>query len=375
MTLIFILLFFLYFLFLALMSYAWQRILRDSPNPIGSGRSTVSIVIAARNESANVGALLEDIINQRHANFKAIVVDDHSDDGTINIVRNFAARDPRISATTNVGEGKKAALTTGIKLSDAEIIVTTDADCRVETHWLESMVAAFQDPEIKFVFGGVRIKGQSFFATMQAHEFLSLVGTAAATLWWGFPSMCNGANLAFRKAVFFEVGGYENNFHIPSGDDEFLMHKVYRRYPRAICFVSHCNAIVSTAAVSARQFVHQRLRWAGKWNHNLSFWNIVLAVFIFFFQISVIALPVATLMGYIDLFTASLLMVTKIGIEFLLLKMVSKVLQVKWSWPAFLALQLIYPFYAVVIASVSNYFSFEWKGRTLKSFTVSTVKK
>ena len=243
------------------------------------------------------------------------------------------------------------------------------------THWLESMVAAFQYPNIKFVFGGVRIKGKSFFASMQAHEFLSLIGTAAATLWWGFPSMCNGANLAFKKTVFFEVGGYENNFHIPSGDDEFLMHKIHRRYPRSIRFVSDRNAIVRTAAVSFTQFVHQRLRWAGKWSHNLSFRNIVLAMFIFFFQVSVIALPVAALMGYIDLYTASLLIITKIGIEYLFLKKISNVLHVKWNWSAFLALQVIYPFYAVAIASISNYFSYDWKGRTLKSFTVSTVKK
>jgi cellulose synthase/poly-beta-1,6-N-acetylglucosamine synthase-like glycosyltransferase len=283
--------------------------------------------------------------------------------------------DPRFSAITNLGEGKKAALTTGIKFSDSEIIVTTDADCRMETRWLETMVARFQDPEVKFVFGGVKIEGQSFFASMQSHEFLSLIGTAAATLWWGFPSMCNGANLAFRKSVFFEVGGYENNFHIPSGDDEFLMHKIFLSYPRAVRFVSDWRAIVRTSAVSVRQFIHQRVRWAGKWNHNLSFSNILLAMFIFFFQVSVIALPIAALAGYMNPYVASFLFLVKVGIEYLFLKKVSNFLHVKWNWSAFLALQVIYPLYAVVIATISNSFSFDWKGRTLKSFTVSTVKK
>ncbi len=375
MTLIFILLFFLYFLFLGLMLYAWQKFPDDSASHSKSDQINVSIVIAARNESANVGALLEDIRHQTHANFKTIVVDDHSNDETTNIVRNLEATDPRFSAITNVGEGKKAALTTGIRFSDSEIIVTTDADCRMETRWLETMVARFQDPEVKFVFGGVKIEGQSFFASMQSHEFLSLIGTAAATLWWGFPSMCNGANLAFRKSVFFEVGGYENNFHIPSGDDEFLMHKVFLCYPRAVRFVSDWRAIVRTSAVSVRQFIHQRVRWAGKWNHNLSFSNILLAMFIFFFQVSVIALPIAALAGYMNPYVASFLFFVKLGIEYLFLKKVSNFLHVKWNWSAFLALQVIYPLYAVVIATISNSFSFDWKGRTLKSFTVSTVKK
>jgi cellulose synthase/poly-beta-1,6-N-acetylglucosamine synthase-like glycosyltransferase len=318
---------------------------------------------------------LADIRQQTYTNFKTIVVDDHSEDDTFNLVQGFVSIDPRFSVTSSKGEGKKAALTTGIRLSESGIIVTTDADCRVEKHWLASMVARFQDPEIKFIFGGVRIAGRSFFAAMQSHEFLSLIGTAAATLWWGFPSMCNGANLAFRKAAFLEVDGYENNFHIPSGDDEFLMHKIFHRYPRAVRFIFGRHAIVTTSAVSLREFIQQRVRWAGKWRHNLSFWNILLAMFVFFFQVSTIALLIAVLMGYVHPYLASLF-ILKAGGEWFFLKRVAAFLNVKWNYLVFIVLQVIYPFYAVGIAMISNpFFSFDWKGRTLKSFTVSTVKK
>jgi cellulose synthase/poly-beta-1,6-N-acetylglucosamine synthase-like glycosyltransferase len=332
-------------------------------------------VIAARNESRSIGALLENIRLQTHRNFKAIIVDDHSTDGTSEIVRNFAALDPRFSLAHNSGEGKKAALTTGIQLSEAEIIVTTDADCRMEKHWLALMVAPFQQPETKFVFGGVRIEGQTFFSTLQSHEFLSLIGTAVTTLWWGFPSMCNGANLAFRKSVFFEVGGYENNIHIPSGDDEFLMHKIFHLYRDGVRFVSDRQAIVRTSAVALREFIHQRIRWAGKWSYNLSMWNIILAMFIFCFQVSMIVLPIATLSGFMDPYLAFALLLSKAGIECIFLKKVARFSAVRWSWAAFLALQIIYPLYAVFIAMISRSFSFDWKGRTLKSFTISTVKK
>ena len=98
-------------------------------------------------------------------------------------------------------------------------------------------------------------------------------------------------------------------------------------------------------------------------------------MFIFFFQVSVIALPIAALAGYMNPYVASFLFFVKVGIEYLFLKKVSNFLHVKWNWSAFLALQVIYPLYAVVIATISNSFSFDWKGRTLKSFTVSTVKK
>lgn len=372
---IFILLFFLYLLLVGLLVYAWIRSPHTSSPRDVSDQIEVTIVIAARNESQSIVTLLKDISNQTYANFRTIVVDDHSVDDTYNLVRTFGQSDQRFSVIKNSGEGKKAALTTGIKMSETELIVTTDADCRVDEQWLETMVAQFHAPKIKLVFGGVKIESSSFFGSLQSHEFMSLVGTSAATLWWGVPSMCNGANLAFRKSVFLAVRGYENNFHIPSGDDEFLMHKIFQRYPYSVRFVSDRQAIVRTYAVSLKQFIHQRVRWAGKWSHNLSPWNILLAMFIFLFQASVIVLPVAAMSGYINPFLATTLLLSKAGLEFLFLKRISNFLNVRWSWRAFLTLQLIYPIYVIVIATISSFFSFEWKGRTLKSFTVSTVKK
>lgn len=357
------------------MVYAWSRCLPNPGTNHNSGRPSVSIVIAARNERHNIEILLADIKRQTHTNFKVIVVDDHSTDGTSEVVDSFAAEDSRFCSVLNSGEGKKAAMTTGIKLSENEIIVATDADCSMDSHWLESLIAHFQGSETKFVFGGVRIEGRTFFSALQSHEFLSLIGTAAATLWWGFPSMCNGANLAFRKSAFFEVGGYENNFHIPSGDDEFLMHKIFRRYRGGVHFVSDQQAIVRTSAVTPREFIQQRIRWAGKWSHNLSMWNIVLAIFIFLFQVSVMVLPIAVFGGFIDLYLASVLLLSKGVAECVFLKKVARFLAVRWNWQAFVVLQLIYPLYAVFIAAISNSFSFDWKGRTLKSFTLSPVKK
>lgn len=374
-TIVFIFFFFLYVLLLGMMIYAWRRCVASSTTHRYAPQTFASIVIAARNESQTIGQLLEDLRQQTHGNFNAVVVDDHSTDETADVVRAFVEGDSRFSIEVNSSEGKKAALTTGVKLSEGEIIVTTDADCRVGKQWLESIVGHFQENETKFVFGGVRIEGQSFFATLQSHEFLSLIGTAATTLWWGFPSMCNGANLAFRKSVFLEVGGYENNFHIPSGDDEFLMHKIFHRYPAGVNFVSDRRAIVRTSAAAPREFIHQRVRWAGKWSHNLSMWNIVLAIFIFLFQVAILVLPIAVFTGFIDLYLGLALLFVKSGIECVFLRNVAHFFAVTWRWPAFLALQIIYPVYAVFIAMISNSFSFDWKGRTLKSFTISTVKK
>lgn len=375
MTFVFILFFFPYLLLVVLMILGWNRCLKKQVRHNDAYRPFLSVVIAARNESHVIGRLLNDISLQTYKDFEVVVVNDNSTDRTFEIVAQLAAQDSRFTLLRSKGEGKKAALTTGIQHSKGEIIVTTDADCRLNEHWLHLISGYFQNQETKLVFGGVKIEGSSFFSTIQGHEFLSLVGTAAATLWWGFPSMCNAANLAFRKQVFHEVGGYANNQHIPSGDDEFLMHKIFHVYPKGIQFAPDNQAVVTTSSVNLREFIQQRIRWAGKWIHNLSVWNVGLAIFIFLFQLSVLALPWAIFFGVVSLPLAFALLALKIVLEAVLLKKIAVFLSVPWKWLAFLVLQIIYPVYVVLIGIISPYVPFEWKGRTLKSVTISMVKK
>ncbi len=135
----------------------------------------------------------------------------------------------------------------GVEKAGGEIIVTTDADCRLPIHWLQSIATSFHEGNVKMVFGGVRIKeDKSFFSKLQALEFCSLIGTGGAMAGLGIPILCNGANLAFLRSAFLEVKGYDGNLDIPSGDDEFLMRKIDRRFPGSIRFQPSEDSVVET---------------------------------------------------------------------------------------------------------------------------------
>ncbi|HET6543687.1 MAG TPA: glycosyltransferase [Chryseolinea sp.] len=364
MTLIIIVLFFVYLIFVSLLIIGWHKSVAGHVLDDRIEAPLLSIIIPVRNEQAGIGHLLEDIRIQSYQNFEVIVVNDNSSDNTAAIVLTFTSQDPRFILLASRGEGKKVALTTGINASRGEIIVTTDGDCRIKVDWLKTVQKYFQAHGTKMVFGGVKLEGSSFFSTLQAHEFLSLIGTGAATLWYGFPSMCNGANLAFRKAIFFEVGGYTNNLHIPSGDDEFLMRKIFQCCPDGIKFISDSKAVVNTSASPGlKEFVHQRVRWAGKWKHNVSSWNAVLAIFIFCFQLSVLLLPIVIATGWIGVGLGVSLFFLKFLAEGFFLKKIALFVKVPWKWPAFIFLQIFYPIYAVWIGLISSFSTFEWKGR------------
>lgn len=331
----------------------------------------ISVVIPVRNEEKSIPNLITKLQAQNYPLFEVIIVDDNSNDGTNKV----AKADARFKIINSSGQGKKAALATGIAEAGGKIIVTTDADCSVTIGWLKAIADSFCNDTLKLAFGGVRIQeSNSFFSHCQVIEFTGLIGSGAATLMLGFPSMCNGANLAFRKEIYEEVGGYADNLHIPSGDDEFLLRKVYKKYPGGVAFINSLDSVVSTTPqLSLSDFLNQRIRWAGKWRYHNTFFSKLLALVIFIFQLTSILTVIYGLVGMLSLRATLVLWGIKFVIEYIYLKKVSLFLGSSWRWLPFMLLQIVYPFYVVCIGLISNFMPFVWKGRRLKSIHLKSI--
>jgi len=348
----------------------WYRALNKGfENTTERKQYAVSVIVPVRNESATVATVLHDLMQQDYSRYEVIVVDDHSSDSTAEKVKKIIAGNHPIRLITNTGHGKKQALTTGIQVATGSIIVTTDADCRMNPEWLSIVNNQFQSEKIKMTIGGVKIdQDSSLFSHLQALEFSSLIGSGAATLAMGFPTMCNGANLAFRKSVFQDVQGYEGNTHIPSGDDEFLMRKIAKQHPDSISFMPYQGAVVRTQALAnVHTFLQQRIRWAGKWRFNSSVITKGLALYVMVVQFFWMVLMVITI---IDPVKWCLLVVMKVALEGIFIFSVCRFLKVRWHWPGFFILQLVYPVYVVGVGVFSLFLPFTWKDRKTQSVTV-----
>ena len=386
MNLYFFLVFGFYFVGMLLLLTGWQQSLVGKSllpiEPISFRK--ITIVVPFRNEEACIANVIEDMIGQdyRPEYMEVILVDDHSTDRSSEIISRCLST---IAPTTGRGDGgsisgrtqfrcvslpegkqgKKQAITHGVELAGGEIIVTTDADCRLPIQWLRSILLSFHDVNVKMVFGGVRIKeDKSFFSKIQAVEFCSLVGAGAAMAGLGLPVLCNGANLAFLKSAFLEVHGYEGNLDIPSGDDEFLMHKINRRFQGSICFQPMADAVVETRPQeSLKGFVDQRLRWAGKWKHSASGLSQLTASYILVFQASFLVLWFAPLLDLTSGLFTFLVIAGKMIFEFTFLFQVGTFLRVRQRPFHFLILQFLYPVYVIFIGLAALFASPEWKGR------------
>ncbi len=353
--------FVVYFLVLIVLLVGWKKAARHPPLGRGGKESLISVIVAVRNEERVIERLLYSLSGQDYHNFEIIVVNDHSEDDTLGAIARSGVKNVRV--IDNLGTGKKDAITAGVRAAKGSIVAMTDADCTVVPGWLKEIREAFRDPRAIFVFGGVRMEGAgSFFDVIQGVEFASLVGVGAATASLGAPTMCNGANLAFRKKAFSDVRGYVGNSNIPSGDDEFLMRKIQVQYPDSIRFLYAKDALVTTIPQpDVRGFLHQRIRWASKWRHNSSLQTRVAAVAVVLFQLTFVANWVCLLTSEVlqSLFLLSLKMI----FEAAFLLQVCRFLNVRWKWKVFFALQILYPLYVTWIATASFIRPFVWKDR------------
>ena len=358
-----------YCLLLVAFLVGWVRIRRQvmpvKPDPSPG----ISIVIAARNEGKNIENLLRDLtaIAYPQDQFEVIIVNDHSQDETRKTIEEGMRHYPwmRQLELPEGHAGKKEALLMGIQAARFKIIATTDADCHFSKNWLYCISQYFGDDDCKMVVGAVKyVPGRSLFSRLQVSELISLAGSTAAAIGLGHPVMCNGANLAFRKTVFDEVGGYEGNMQIASGDDEFLMRKIVKRYPSGIRFLNYFEAAVSTLPqLSLRDFFYQRIRWAGKWKHNTDPVTRLLAFFIFISQVAFIGIG---LQNMLQENSGLVLILLKLFLEGVYLFWVGRFLKCRFDVPAFLILQILYPLYTISIAALSFGHSFQWKNRNYK---------
>jgi len=337
----------------------------------------IAIIIPVRNEENNIKILLDALSLQSYPKnqYQVIVVDDHSTDGTRDLINslnyekmelrllNLAdyANDPKIIAH------KKLAIETAIGVANAMLIVTTDADCRPRPDWLQTIAVFHASTHAKLIAAPVKINVTNrFLSIFQTLDFITLQGITGAAVSQKIHSMCNGANLAYEKAAFEEVGGFKGIDQIPSGDDMFLMHKIFKKYPDQVFFLKNKDAVVLTQSeTSWAGFINQRVRWASKadkYDDKGIFWALLLVyTFNFLFLILFVAGFWQT-QSWLWLITLLLL---KTVVEFPFVKSAALFFEQQNLLRYFPFLQPLHIIYTIVIGWLGKFGSYKWKGRKI----------
>ncbi len=375
MIFLFGLILFVSFIYLMFLFFVYNGIIgiKTNSEKLNNKEISLSVIIPFRNEAENIPLLLSDLQKQSYPGdlFEVLLIDDNSDDNSAEIVKNFTQM-KNIKLLKNDKDIKSAfkknAIIKGINNSQGEIIVLTDADCRLPENWLKTIPKYFNEDSALVSFP-VRFEfGKKIFDKIQILDFAGLILTGAGLIGAGKPIITNSANLAFRKSVFFEVGGYDDNLHLSSGDDVFLMRKIAGTTEYKIKFAWNKDALVSTKSnTTVKEFIRQRRRWASMslFYDEKSITILLVSIFLFYLSIFILPLFIAFGVPYsLEMFLA--IFFTKGLIDYVLLKQGEEFLFEKGVLK-YLPIAELFQIPYIIIASLLGVLGrYEWKSRDVK---------
>ncbi len=345
-------------------------------------KTSVCVIVPARNEEERIIDCLRAILEQKYPVelLEIIVIDDFSTDKTPHLVEYLAERVKNLrllqlaNLVTEEERGelnsfKKKALELAILETKQELIVTTDADCVMNPEWLQTIVAYYEEHQPSLIASPVCYKEEKGFAQkFQSLDFMGMMVSTGASVHLGIADMSNGANMAYTKAAFEAVKGFEGIDHIASGDDMLLMTKIAAKFPNKIRFLKNLNATVYTYAQKDwSSFVQQRLRWASKSAQYKDKRITFFLAAVYLFNVSIV----------VNLFGGALgnqLMLMLFGVQFIL-KMLFDFVYLRTACrffnriellSLFLPAQIAHILYIIVIGLWSQFGKFEWKGRKVR---------
>ena len=245
----------------------------------------VSILICAKNEAENLKNLLPSVLNQNYPEFEVVLINDASQDNTLDIMEGFAEQHKNIKIVNVVNNetfwaSKKYALTLGIKASKYDFLLFTDADCEPNSkEWLKAMSSHFSNRKTIVLGYGAYLKIKNSFlnklirfeTVLTALQYFSYSKS-------GIPYMGVGRNLAYRKQAFFNANGFMNHMHIRSGDDDLLINEIASKDNTSICFTKN-SFTSSVPKTTFKSWIKQKRRHISTAQHYKFKHKALLALF------------------------------------------------------------------------------------------------
>jgi glycosyltransferase involved in cell wall biosynthesis len=214
-------------------------------------KKTISIVIPAHNEGKYIEKCLKAITTNCDlygGATEVIVVDNNSTDDTFILASAFDVKVIKTSATTPA-----AVRNSGAKLAKNEILAFVDGDCIVTEQWLELVNTAYRNEKVG-AYGGQHVapKDDNWVVTSWNPTELKHNYEEKAKL--------PGGNFSIRKAIFFEIGGFDES--LTSAEDDHLSKQVLDL--NYLCVLDSQNFIIHCGYPKSLVDIFKKQQWHGK---------------------------------------------------------------------------------------------------------------
>ncbi len=278
---------------------AWWIAFNRSKSVPASALPPLSVIVCAHDEEQNLRALIPLLLAQTYPEFELIIVEDRCNDGTYDYLLQATKDYPRLRMVRVQHlpphvNGKKFALTLGIRAASHDWIVFTDADCRpANNQWLRTMAAGCSNDKQLVLGYSPYLREPGYLNSFIRFESLVTAIQFFGAALLGHPYMGTGRNLAYRKSLFLDNKGFNNYLGLTGGDDDLFVNQ-HARPSNTSVVLSHDAVVFSVPKRNWRDFYFQKLRHlsVGKYYHFGD--RVMLGVFSFTWILSwLLVLPVS----------------------------------------------------------------------------------
>ncbi len=225
----------------------------------------ISVIVAAHDEEENLRELIPLLLSQNYPEFEVIIVEDRSNDETFDFLLEATKAHEklkmvRVTHKPDHINGKKFAITLGIRAASYDWVLFTDADCRpASSNWIASVAAKFKEPT-KIVIGfSPYIKSEGLLnAFIRFESFLTGIQFTGLAL-LGKPYMGVGRNLAYRKELFLNNKGFNSHLSVTGGDDDLFVNE-HTSKENTMVSLGNEAIVFSKPQITWRDFLHQKFR-------------------------------------------------------------------------------------------------------------------
>ncbi|MDY6853883.1 MAG: glycosyltransferase family 2 protein [Thermodesulfobacteriota bacterium] len=272
----------------------------------------ISIVIPVYNGSQTIGSCLRSVFQSSYPNFECIIVDDHSNDNTLDFVESFDVKIIRL----NKQKGAAYARNRGAEAAKGDVLVFIDADVEIYSDSLNKILRTFEDnPEISALFGSYDDQpwSQNFlsqYKNLFHHYIHQTSGEDAVTFWTG----CG----AIKREFFFQVGKFnegcrmmedvEFGYRLKAKDFKIRLNKqLFVRHLKRYSFLSLLKSDLFDRAVPWTILMLDNRKYTNdlnlKPNHKLSAFVLMLLIMSIFLIIKSVwfglAIPVLSVLFFL----------------------------------------------------------------------------
>jgi len=226
----------------------------------------VSILVAARNEEANIERCLRSLEALKYSkeHIEICIGDDDSTDQTSRIITDYIKDKPqfkyyRISEQTDGLKGKANVLAQLAEVSNGDFLFFCDADIAVSPHWIEKMLGHFEE-NTGVVVGLTRMRKTGILSDFLSLEWLFTLSLMRYFALLNIPVSGLGNNMAVTRKAYDAVGGYKGIGFSIVEDYALFMAIARKKFGFVQAYTKHVIS-VSEPVLSFSELVRQRKRW------------------------------------------------------------------------------------------------------------------